>query len=223
MTAFGYQVVALLDHLEVAEAVVGGTSLGANVTLEVACMAPERLRGMILEMPVLDNALEAGIVTFGPLLFWGRCVPRAVSALRGVTRRVPRGVVPFWAGIWLDTLNQEPAPMAALVHGIFFGRVAPSSRLRKQIEVPAVVIGHRATRCIRPLTRPCSATNCPTAASSRRSRSSSGADGPSASRRRCWSSSTASGAATPRRRDGTLPYQLGRRRRGPRRAIIPIS
>ena len=32
--------------------------------------------------------------------------------------------------------------MAATVHGIFFGRIAPSSRFRRTIEQPAVVIGH---------------------------------------------------------------------------------
>ena len=45
MPEFGAQVVALLDHLEIDEAVVMGTSLGANATLEVASLAPERLRG----------------------------------------------------------------------------------------------------------------------------------------------------------------------------------
>ena len=34
MTTFGEQVIALLDHLEVDEAVVLGTSLGANTALE---------------------------------------------------------------------------------------------------------------------------------------------------------------------------------------------
>src|SRR3984885_5194449 len=57
MTAFAHQTVALLDHLELEQAVVGGTSLGANITLEMAALAPERLRGMILEMPVLDKAV----------------------------------------------------------------------------------------------------------------------------------------------------------------------
>ena len=57
MTEFGREVVALLDHLDAAEAVVMGTSLGANTTLEAAALAPERLRGMVIEMPVLDNAL----------------------------------------------------------------------------------------------------------------------------------------------------------------------
>jgi pimeloyl-ACP methyl ester carboxylesterase len=142
MTDFGRQVLALLDHMEVESAVVGGTSLGANVTLEVADEAPERLRGMVLEMPVLDNAVEAGIVAFGPLLFFGRVLPWSVRALTAATRAVPRGLVPFWVGIALDTMNQEPGPMAAAVHGIFFGRVAPSSRLRRRIQVPAIVIGH---------------------------------------------------------------------------------
>src|SRR5215207_3590496 len=51
MTTFGAQAIGLLDHLEVGEAVIGGTSLGANVTLEVATAAPQRVRGMVLEMP----------------------------------------------------------------------------------------------------------------------------------------------------------------------------
>ena len=32
--------------------------------------------------------------------------------------------------------------MAALVHGLFFGRAAPSSLERRQISVPALVVGH---------------------------------------------------------------------------------
>ncbi len=142
MTTFGRAVVALLDHLGVDSAFIGGTSLGANVTLEVAVLAPERVRGMILEMPVLDHAVEAGIVAFGPLLFLGRVTPWLVTLVGRTTRLLPRVVVPFWGGFALDVLDQEPAAMAALVHGIFFGRIAPSVRLRSQIEAPAIVIGH---------------------------------------------------------------------------------
>jgi len=142
MTAFAHQVVGLLDHLGVEQAVIGGTSLGANVSLEVAFIEPTRVKGMILEMPVLDNAVEAGIIVFAPLIFFGRVTPWAVSLLRQASNAVPRHLVPFWAGVWLDTLAQEPAAMAATVHGIFFGRIAPSSRFRKTLEQPAVVIGH---------------------------------------------------------------------------------
>ncbi|MGN6575554.1 MAG: alpha/beta fold hydrolase [Nocardioides sp.] len=142
MTAFGEQVVALLDHLGAAQAVIGGTSLGSNVSLEVADLAPDRVRGLLLEMPVLDNALEAGLVAFGPPMFLARFCPISITALSKVTRMVPRGIVPFWFGVALDTLNQQPAPMAAAMHGIFFGRIAPPSRRRKQIQAPAMVVGH---------------------------------------------------------------------------------
>ncbi|MFC6286739.1 alpha/beta fold hydrolase [Nocardioides sp. GCM10027113] len=142
MTAFGEQVIALLDHLGADQAVVGGTSLGANVSLEVAALAPDRVRGIVAEMPVLDNAVEAGILAFAPLMFTARFLPAAVSAIRAVTRPVPRGLVPFWVGIALDTLDQRPEAMAAVVHGLFFGRVAPSSRHRRQITAPALVVGH---------------------------------------------------------------------------------
>src|SRR5215218_4168646 len=57
MTGFGRQAIALLDHVGVEQAVIGGTSLGANATLEAAAAAPERARGLLIEMPVLDNAL----------------------------------------------------------------------------------------------------------------------------------------------------------------------
>ena len=142
MTAWGEQVVALLDHLGVHRAVIGGTSLGANVSLEVAVLAPDRVQGLLLEMPVLDNALEAGILAFAPLLFLSRFLPISISLLAAGSRLVPRRITPFWGGIVLDTLNQRPKPMAAAIHGLFFGRVAPSSRLRRQITAPALVVGH---------------------------------------------------------------------------------
>lgn len=144
MTAFAEQVVALLDHLGADQAVVGGTSLGANVSLEVADIAADRVRGLIVEMPVLDNALEAGILAFGPLLFAARFLPFTVSGVRLVTRPIPRGIVPFWTGIVLDTLDQRADAMAAVVHGLFFGRVAPSSKRRRAIAAPALVVGHPA-------------------------------------------------------------------------------
>jgi len=144
MTAFAHQVVALLDHLGADQAVVGGTSLGANVSLEVAAEAPKRVRGLIIEMPVLDNALEAGIVAFVPVLFAARFAPFTVNLVRRLTRPIPRGLVPFWAGIALDTLDQRADSVAAVLHGVIFGRIAPSSRQRRQITAPALVVGHPA-------------------------------------------------------------------------------
>ncbi len=68
MPLFAEQVEALLDHVGSGEAVVGGTSLGANVALESAARDSSRLRGLVVEMPVLDNALLACALAFTPLL-----------------------------------------------------------------------------------------------------------------------------------------------------------
>ena len=133
--------IALLDHLEVDEAVVLGTSLGANTTLEAASLAPERLRGMVIEMPVLDNALLGCALAFTPLmvaLTAGAPVMRAISA---VARRVPR--LPWQADILLDTVRQAPEPSAAVLQGLFFGRIAPHRSERRTFETPALVIGHQ--------------------------------------------------------------------------------
>ena len=141
MPAFGAEVVALLDHLDVDEAVVLGTSLGANTALEVAAQAPERLRGMVVEMPVLDNALVGCALALTPLmvaLTFGEPVMRGVSWL---ARAVPR--LPWLLDVGLDTLRQDPAPSAAVLQGLFFGRTAPHRRERRTFETPALVIGHR--------------------------------------------------------------------------------
>src|SRR5438552_14781058 len=52
MPLFGEQAIALLDHLELDEVVVGGTSLGANVSLEVLVQAPAGVAAPWLEIPV---------------------------------------------------------------------------------------------------------------------------------------------------------------------------
>lgn len=142
MTAFGEQVVALLDHLGAHEAVIGGTSLGANVALEVAVLEPRRVKGLIVEMPVLDNALVAGIIAFVPTMLAARYLPVTVNTVRRATRMVPRGIVPFWVGVGLDTVNHRADAMAALLHGVIFGRVAPSSKQRRAISTPTLVVGH---------------------------------------------------------------------------------
>jgi pimeloyl-ACP methyl ester carboxylesterase len=40
-------------------------------------------------------------------------------------------------------VSQDPGPSKALLHGLFFGRGAPPSSERRQIEVPSLVIGHQ--------------------------------------------------------------------------------
>lgn len=140
MTAGAEQVVALLDHLEVDKAIVGGTSLGANVALEVAVLAPERLHGLLLEMPALDQAVLACILVFPPILFAARFLPLSVRTIRRVASVVPHGNP--WVDVVTDALQQDPAGLSGLLHGLIFGRIAPPRSLRQQITIPALVIGH---------------------------------------------------------------------------------
>src|SRR6185437_13428345 len=121
MPLFGEQVIALLDHLEIEQAVVGGTSLGANITLEAAIRAPERMKGLVVEMPVLDNALLGCALAFTPLLValtFGAPVMRLLSR---ATRAIPAGPLPWQADMLLDTVRQDPEPSAAVLQGLFFG------------------------------------------------------------------------------------------------------
>jgi pimeloyl-ACP methyl ester carboxylesterase len=141
MPIFGEQAIAALDELEIDEAVVLGTSLGANVSLEMAVRAPERLRGIVVEMPVLDNALLACALAFTPLLVgltFGEPVARGLAR---VARAVPRGFSHLGDTL-LDWVSQDPGPSAAVVQGIFFDRAAPPRSERSRIETNALIIGH---------------------------------------------------------------------------------
>ena len=142
MSAFAVQLVALLDHLEVERAIVGGTSMGANITLEVASLAPDRLQGMIIEMPVLDNAIPACAAAFAPLLFALTFGEPVMMAIAGAARMVPRDRVPFLLELGLDSISQDPGPSGAVLQGIIFGRTAPARAERQTFESPTLVIGH---------------------------------------------------------------------------------
>jgi pimeloyl-ACP methyl ester carboxylesterase len=142
MTFFAEQIVALLDHLELEQAVVGGTSLGANTALETAKVAPERVRAMMVEMPVLDNALLGVSVIFTPILLGLRFGEPVLKAISTVASRIPRSN--FMLDIGLDWMRQEPRPSAAVIEGLFLGRAAPHHDERVRMRQPALVIGHHA-------------------------------------------------------------------------------
>lgn len=141
MPIFGTQAIALLDHLDIRDAVLGGTSLGANTALEAASLAPERVRGMLVEMPVLDNALLGCALAFAPLLAaltFGAPASRLVGRLAGL---VPRSGS-LLGDMALDWIDQDPKPSASLLQGLFFGRVAPPRSERPSLTQQTLVIGH---------------------------------------------------------------------------------
>jgi pimeloyl-ACP methyl ester carboxylesterase len=143
MALYGEQVIALLDHLDVDKAVLAGTSLGANTVLEAGALAPDRTQGLIVEMPVLDNALLGCAVAFTPLML---ALTFGAPGMRLVARAanlVPSGSAPWLADVGLDTIRQAPEPSAAVLQGLFFGRVAPPKSEREKIRTRTLVIGHR--------------------------------------------------------------------------------
>jgi pimeloyl-ACP methyl ester carboxylesterase len=143
MPTFAAQTLALMDHLELEQAVVMGTSLGANTALEVASVAPERLRGMVIEMPVLDNALLWSALTFTPLLVALTFGEPVMKLLARGTRAIPRALLPHYGNVALDFLRQEPGPGGALLQGLFFGPIAPHRSERRTLHTPALILGHR--------------------------------------------------------------------------------
>jgi pimeloyl-ACP methyl ester carboxylesterase len=142
MATYGRQVVALMDHLGIEQAVVMGTSLGANAALEVAAQNPERLRGLVIEMPVLDNGLLGSALAFTPLLVALTFGEPVMKVLARATRAVPRRLLPHYGNVVLDVVRQEPGPGGALLQGLFFGRIAPPRDERRTFTMPTLVLGH---------------------------------------------------------------------------------
>jgi pimeloyl-ACP methyl ester carboxylesterase len=143
LDVYAEQVVALLDHLGLGRAVLGGLSLGANVSLLVAACRPDRVQGLILEMPVLERAVPVAALTFVPALLavhYAMPVARVVSRVAGWASRIPSELL---SGL-LAPLASQPEVTAAVLHGILVGPTVPTVDERRSVRAPALVLGHRA-------------------------------------------------------------------------------
>jgi pimeloyl-ACP methyl ester carboxylesterase len=145
MDTYARQMVKLLDHLGIERAVVGGVSLGANVSLLAAAQSPDRIEGMVLEMPVLEWAVPAAAITFVPLLLAVHFARPLVRQTASLFKRLPRtGIGPLDSV--LGSFSNDPTETAAVLHGILAGPIAPTVGQREAMDVPALVIGHRVDR-----------------------------------------------------------------------------
>ena len=140
MTAFADQIAALLDHLGVERAVVGGTSLGANVALEFGVCHADRAQGLFIEMPVLDNALVAVAIAFAPLLVGAQLGAPLLGLLAAGVRRIPRSH--YLVDVGLDPLRRDPRSSSRVLQGLLLGRTCPPRREREGIETAALIVGH---------------------------------------------------------------------------------
>ncbi|MBA3431806.1 MAG: alpha/beta fold hydrolase [Actinobacteria bacterium] len=139
--SFAGQVVGLLDHLEIARAVIGGTSLGANVALEVAAKQPARVKGLWLEMPALEKSSAALALFFLPL---GAVLSHAGGAVRLASQAAASlpGRFPVYGDVLRDAMSQDPKVARAVIRGLLIGRLAPPAGEREKIRSPSLIVGH---------------------------------------------------------------------------------
>jgi len=140
MTGFADQIEALLDHLGMKRAVVGGTSLGANIALEFGVSHADRAQGLFVEMPVLDNALVAVAIAFTPVLVGAQLGAPLLGLLAGAARRVPRSH--YLVDIGLDWVRRDPRSSSRVLQGLLLGRTCPPRAERERIGTPSLVVGH---------------------------------------------------------------------------------
>jgi len=142
MDSYARHVMALLDELDIDQAVVGGVSLGANVALQVAVQAPERVRGLLIEMPVLEWAVPGAAVVFLPMLLGVHYAAPLVRIVGFLARRLPRTTIGPLDSV-VTMMSAEPEEIAAVLHGMLVGPVTPTYEARHAIVAPALVIGHK--------------------------------------------------------------------------------
>lgn len=142
MDLYAKQALDLLDELGLDSVALGGVSLGANVSLIAAARHPERIRGLVIEMPVLERAVPVAALTFVPFLVSLRYATSAVELVSRVARRLPRTGFGVLDSV-MNGASLRPREMAAVLHGVLMGPVAPTYDERAAIEVPALVLGHR--------------------------------------------------------------------------------
>jgi pimeloyl-ACP methyl ester carboxylesterase len=144
---YGDDLIALLDHLRLPKAVVGGVSMGAAIALNVAARYPERVDGLVLSRPAW---LEGGVPAYVQDLY-GR-----IARLLGEPGSAPTPVAADWpssdtaveclrqaAAIQVPTLvlayHQDPlhafhygVALVRTIRGARFVRLAPYTASRQR-------------------------------------------------------------------------------------------
>lgn len=138
---FADQLRALMDHLDVDKAIIGGVSLGAITSLSFAVQWPQRVKGMFLEMPVMERATPAAALMLVPVLAMVRYAAPIPRALGKVLRAFPQPRRNL-TQIAYNGLSQQPEDIAAIIHGVLVGPVVPPRRERVKLDMPTMIIAH---------------------------------------------------------------------------------
>lgn len=135
------QAIALLDHLGIERALIGGVSLGANTSLQLAAHHPERCLGLFLEMPVMEWSTAFTGMIFVPIVAAVDYFTKAYRPFARLLRRLPKLHNEVIASL-VNGFSAEPEVINAILHGTLVGPVVPAAARRRAIEAPTLVIGH---------------------------------------------------------------------------------
>ena len=118
--SYADQIIGLMDHLGLEQAVLGGISLGANASLFAAARYPDRVRGLVLEMPVLERAVPAAALIFAPMILLAHYARPVLRLTSGLCTRLPRTRFGPLNSV-LEAASLAPETMAAVLHGVLVG------------------------------------------------------------------------------------------------------
>jgi pimeloyl-ACP methyl ester carboxylesterase len=154
---FGDDLVALLDHLGVERAVIGGISMGAGVALNVAVRYPERVAGLVLSRPAwLDGPMPpenvaryAGIARL--LRAVGAASDRGLALLLALAEFEASGDYRNLLASSPDTAqslrgqltNERAIAAVARLERLPADRPLADLRAAEAIRVPTLVLAHR--------------------------------------------------------------------------------
>ncbi|MFM1770398.1 MAG: hypothetical protein RJA22_2927 [Verrucomicrobiota bacterium] len=146
--AFGEDLLALLDHLRVERAVVGGISMGAALALHFALRWPERVEGLVLSRPAWLEAPCPWNVTMFTLV---STLLRRHGPREGLAefQRTPehRDAAARWPDVAQSLSLQFQQPGAAesvdKLERIITDRPHPDRTAWGRVGVPTLVLGNR--------------------------------------------------------------------------------
>ncbi len=143
VSEFADDVVTLLDHLGIERAILGGLSLGANVAYEIALRHPERVRALILEMPVFARGVTAGRIFFNALSVMFTAFYPVLTPWHPLIRRLPVSDRAHELAWFRDFLAADHLAQAALLRGIAAQDAPPKDAATlTRLTMPTLVTAH---------------------------------------------------------------------------------
>lgn len=135
-------VLALMDELEIEQAIIGGHSMGGITTLEMYKQAPERFQGMLLinttaaEAPIVEQNLWNGFAEQAEAEGVESIVPLLMDEmLAGSTRLNNQELVTY-----MENVVKQASQDAAIAGGSALAERSDYTELLGSIEVPAMIL-----------------------------------------------------------------------------------